>query len=180
MRQVKGSMFIMFAKAINADKTGAYDQFLTAQDKKILSGEILNSAWYPHETYKNCFLALSTTLANNDPKTLTDWGRQYGQSTMETVYKLALKKDDPMEAVNTYKVVLKNQFNFGRMRSEQISDNTLHIHLEGFDPDFEPWYYVALGWLERFLQLCIKKPVSSKIVQKSWEGAPHTVFEMSW
>jgi hypothetical protein len=40
-RQVKGSMFIIFAKAINADKEATFDSFLTDQDRRILSKLIL-------------------------------------------------------------------------------------------------------------------------------------------
>ncbi|SRR6056297_1071608 len=180
MAQVKGSMFINFAKAINADKKGTYDKYLTDADRQVLSRLILQSAWYPYETYKNCFQAVAAEVAQNDPETLRNWGREYGQQAMESVYKLALKKDTPQEAMDAYQMVLKNQFDFCSMKSRMASDNEITLTIEGVDSDFESWYYVAQGWIERFLQLCLKTPVTSEIVDRSWEGAPATVFKLSW
>lgn len=180
MRQVKGSMFIMFAKAIKSDKQGTYDKFLTNQDREVLSKLILQSNWYPFETYKNCFLAVARMVAQNNPEMLMDWGREYGEATMTAIYKNVLRKKDIRTAMNAYEQVFKSQFDFGRMEGKMLSENELTISVEDFDYTFEYWYYVALGWMERTIQLVIKKEVRSEIIARSWKGAPATVFKMSW
>jgi hypothetical protein len=53
MVKVKGTMIVLFVKGIRADKSGRHDPFLTDQDRGIISQQILPSAWYPAETYKN-------------------------------------------------------------------------------------------------------------------------------
>ncbi len=180
MRQVKGSIFIGFAKSIKADKQGTFDRFLTDKDKEILSGLILQSKWYPYETYKNCFLAVAKVVARNNPETLRDWGREYGEATLTTIYKSALMKKEPQAAMNDYQRIFKGHFDFGRIEGEMVSENAITITVSDFDKDFEPWYYVAQGWMERFIQLLIDKPVRSEILDRSWAGAPATVFKMSW
>ncbi|MFP4445861.1 MAG: hypothetical protein ACLFPD_06400 [Desulfosudaceae bacterium] len=180
MRQVKGTLFINIAKNIKADKTGVFDKFLTDEDRQILSKLILQSAWYPYETYRNCLTAIAAVLAKNDPDILKDWGREQGQATMETIYKLALKKDDAQEAMNSYDRVVKAQFNFGSITGTMVGDQEMHITMEGFDKDFEAWYHIASGWMEKYLELVLKKPVKSRIIKKSWEGAPATVFQLTW
>ncbi len=180
MRQVKGSMFIMFVKAIKSDKKGSFDKFLTDKDREVISKLILSSGWYPFETYKNCFLALSTVTANNNPNMLRDWGRVYGEETVKTIYKSILLKKDAKSAIEEYQRIFKNQFDFGRMEATIISDNEMTVAVKDFDKDFEPWYYVAQGWIERVIQLVIQKPVRSEIMERSWAGAPATVFKLNW
>ena len=180
MRQVKGSMFLIFAKVINADKKGTYDKYLTDQDKAVLSKLVLPSNWYPFETYKNCFLAVSQVVVNNNPEKLKDWGRDFAESTLTTIYKSLLLKKDAQSALDAYKLQLKNQFNFGKVDSEMVSENEMIITIEDFDNTFEPWFHVAIGWLERLIQLVIKKPVRSEFLKRSWQGGPATVFKMNW
>jgi hypothetical protein len=90
MRKVKGSIFIPWVKAIKAYKTGLYDDHLMQEDKKILSGLILPSSWYSFETYKNCFIAVSTVFAQNNPEIIREWGREYSNQIMGSVYKRAI------------------------------------------------------------------------------------------
>lgn len=180
MQQVKGSMLIDFAKAIRADKTGAFDKFLTDQDRTVLSQRVLPANWYPFETYKNCFTAVSRVVAKDNPETLKEWGRQYGAATMTSIYKIILQKKDARSAMAAYQSVLKSQFNFGRMESKMVSDNEMLIGVIGFGDDFKVWYPVALGWMERTIQLIINKPVRSDIVDHTWEGAPAEVFRLRW
>lgn len=180
MRQVKGSMFIMFVKAIKSDRKGAFDKFLTNQDREVLSGLVLQSQWYPYETYKNCFLAVSRVIARDAPKTLRDWGRIYGEESITTIYKSVLLKKDPRAAIEEYQRIFKSQFDFGRMEGNVTSDNEMTVTVFDFDKDVEPWYYVAQGWIERLIELVIKKPVRSEILDRSWAGAPATVFRLNW
>ncbi|MFX1397984.1 MAG: hypothetical protein ACFFAS_13185 [Promethearchaeota archaeon] len=48
---------------IKADKSGAYDNLLTDEDKEVISERIFDAAWYPFETYKNCFNAVARIFA---------------------------------------------------------------------------------------------------------------------
>jgi len=66
------------------------------------------------------------------------------------------------------------------MEGEVISDNEINITVLDFDNNFEPWYYVSQGWMERFIQLVINKQVRSEILERSWAGAPNTVYKMNW
>ncbi|MFO7557939.1 MAG: hypothetical protein R6X10_03835 [Desulfobacterales bacterium] len=180
MRKVKGSIFIPWAKAIKADKTGLYDDHLTEEDKKVLSGLILSSSWYSFETYKNCFNAVSTVIAQNNPETLLEWGREYSNQIMGSVYKRAILEGDPKQAMEQFVFVFKSMFSFAKMSNEFVSDTEMIVSIEEFDPDFELCYYLFRGWLEKFIELCLKKAVQTKFVQKSWEGAPLTQIKVTW
>jgi len=180
MAKVKGSMFVTFVKAIKADKTGVYDKLLTDQDKEIISKLILQSSWYPFETYKNCFNAVCQVNANNNPETLRDWGRMAGESTMSTIYKTVVNQKDAAAAIRAFKQILGSMYDFGDIQEEVTAENEMIIKVLDVDPDFEAWYWVCQGWVERTIELVIKKKVTSEILERSWEGAPATVYKMSW
>ncbi|HIJ58008.1 MAG TPA: hypothetical protein HPQ03_18070 [Deltaproteobacteria bacterium] len=180
MRKVKGTMFIPWVKAIKADKTGLCDDHLTQGEKEVMSGLILPSSWYSFETYKNCLNAVSMVFAQNNPGTLWEWGKEYGKSIMSSVYKRAIQEEDPKLAMEQFVFVFKSMFNFGRLSFEIVSDNEMLVSIEEFDPDFEVWYYVTIGWLEQFIELCLKKTVQAEFGQKSWEGAPMTQIKVTW
>ena len=178
--QVKGSMLVTFVKAIKADKTGACQKLLTEEDKKVVSSLILASKWYPFEIYKNCFKAVCQVNAKNRADVLKEWGRFAGEETMTNIYKTVLNKKDAQSALEAFKQITKNVYDSISIESTMVSDNEVLIKITDFDPDFEQWYLVSLGWIERTIELVIKKDVKSQVVERSWLGAPATVFKMSW
>ncbi len=180
MRNVKGSILLPWVKAIKANKTGAYDRYLTEKDKETLSKLILPSSWYDFETYKNCFTAVVDVEAKGALEVCHDWGRAYSDVIMSSVYKRAIKKGDPKAAMDQFTFVYKSMFSFGKVISEFVSDREMIVTIEDFDPHLEAWYYVTRGWLERFIELCLDKKVSSEFLTKSWRGDPATRIKTTW
>lgn len=178
--QVKGSMLVTFVKAIKADKTGTCKKLLTDEDKEIISKLILATKWYPFETYKNCFKAVCKVNAGNNPEMLRQWGRLAGEETMTNIYKTVLNRKDAASALSAFQTVVKNVYDSIKIEKTMLSDNEVMITISEFDPDFQEWYLIGLGWIERTIELVIKKAVKSQIIEKSWLGAPATVFKMSW
>jgi len=173
-------MLIEFVKSIKADKTGAFDRFLTDADRAVLSQRILPGSWYPFETYKRCFTAVARVLAKDNAETLREWGRQYGQATMTSIYKIILQKKDAQSAMTAYNSVFRSQFNFGKTEFKMVSENEMLIGLMGFEPDFTALHHVAQGWMERTIALVINKPVRSEIAGNTWEGGPAVVIRLRW
>ena len=180
MKRAKGSVLIDFVKTIRADKTGAYDSLLTAEDKEIISQRILPSAWYPFETFKRCFNAVFEVLAKKNLEQVRKWGRIYGEAIMGSIYKGLLKQGEPKEYLKKYEVYIKNFFDFGSIEVEEEGENQVLLHIKGFDPEFVPLYYMMYGWLERTLELCGAKNIQGEFVKKSWEGADETAIRFRW
>jgi len=97
-----------------------------------------------------------------------------------TIYKTVFNKKDAKSAMGNFQQIVKNVYDSINIKTEKVSDNELMIKITDFDPDFEQWYLVGLGWMERTIELVIKKDVKSQIIERSWLGAPATVFKMSW
>ena len=180
MARVKGTILVDFVKTIRADKTGAYDSYLTDEDRRIISERILPSGWYPYDTFKRCFNAVVAVLAKNDMEKVRQWGRIYGENIITNVYKGFIKQGAPMESLKKYSTYIRNLFDFGEFIVEPVSENEAFIIVRGLDKDFEPQYHMMRGWLERSLELCGAKDIKVEVISLEWEGAPETKSRISW
>lgn len=180
MQKVKGTIFAPWVKGIKADKSGVYDTLLTEEDKAVLSKLILSSSWYSFETYRNCVNAVAKIVAKDDGETIRQWGRAYSDEIMTSVYKHAIKKGDPKAAMDQFLYVFKSMFDFGKVNNELLAGGEMLVSIEAFEPDFEMFYHITRGWLERFIELCLDKSVQSEFVKKSWASDPVTQIKVSW
>ena len=173
-------MVKMVVKAIKANKTGIYDKFITDKDKEVISQTILDSIWYPYEVYKKCLDALCKIDAKEKVETLIQWGRIESEKTMTSVYRLSIVEGNLKSAMEKYRRFHKRVFNFGDIITEFKSDNRMIVTYKDFDRDFKNFYFIALGWIFKFIELCIGVNPSYKLLKKSWEGADETKFEIYW
>jgi hypothetical protein len=180
MKQVKGSILLPWVKAIKANKSGIYDNLLTRETKEAISKLILSSSWYPFDIYKNCFNTIAQVEGKGDRNLCREWGRAYSESIMKSVYKSSIVKTDPQAIMDRFKLVMKSMFNFGQLKYELSSNNRMIITVEDFDPDFELFYYIIIGWLEKYIELCLGKPVQAEFIEKSWEGSPVTRIKVAF
>ena len=178
--QVKGSMLVGFVKAIKADTSGRFDDLLSDEAKSLINERILAAKWYPFAPYKSCFQAVCTANAGSNPEVMRQFGRKAGEETMKSIYRTIFNKDTAEGAMDSFRVIGNTVYDSVTVKSEMVGDSKIRMSFHDFDPDFPEWYMVGLGWMERTMELVLDKDVTSVIVAKSWEGAPATVFEMSW
>ena len=178
--RVKGTVMIDFVKTIKADRRGSYDQYLTDEDRQVMSERILPSGWYPYDTYKRVFSAVVKVLANNDMEKVRQWGRIYGETIVTNVYKGLIREGQPMETLKKYATYIRSFFDFGDLVIDGLSEREAQITFKGMDPDFQAQYYIMIGWMERSLEMCGAKGISSEFTARSWQGAAETKVRMSW
>jgi len=180
MARVKGTILIDFVKVIRSDGKNQFDRHLTVQDKKIITERILPSAWYPYETYRNCFAAIAAVVANNNPQTIRQWGRLYSEAIISGVYKGLIKEGAPIQSLEKYATHVHNLFDFGELLTVPLSASGAEVVMKGFEADFQPQYHMMRGWLERSVELCGARDIKSDFVMKSWDGAPETRLALGW
>ncbi|MFX1275133.1 MAG: hypothetical protein ACFFAT_08830 [Promethearchaeota archaeon] len=180
MKNIKGSLLKNFVIAIRANRSGVYEEFITDEDWKIINQRILDAAWYPYETFKNCFNAVCKVEAKDNIKIIEQWGYDYGNHILDRIYKEPMRKRDLETAMNSYNGLFKLWFNFGKQHGEIISDNEIHVFIEDFDKDFRLFYYNAIGWMRGFFNKYLSTRVTTEFLEKSWEGADKTVVKITW
>jgi len=180
MKQVKGSLFQVVAKWIRSNKSGIYNDLLLDKDWEVINSRILPSVWYPFENYKNCLNALIKVEAKGDLETCIKWGQIDVIDKMEGIYSHTIVKGDIKATLEKFSRIFNLMFNFSNIAVEIIGENEVNIIANDFDPDFEGFFYIARGYFEKFLELCLEKKIQSKFLKKSWEGEETTIFNFSW
>jgi hypothetical protein len=178
---VKGSIFVEFVKAVRVgNKTGMFDKYLTDADREIIKQRIMPNLWYPYETFKNCLQAFFKTVANENLETIKEWGRKYSEMVMPKIYVAILKKDDPLSFIKRVGVFERNFFDFGRAEALLEGKTQAVYTTVDMDPEYAPFQYMIMGWVEHSLELCGAKNLKSTILTKSWEGGANTSVRLTW
>lgn len=180
MKKVKGSLVKLIIKAIKANKNGAYDHILSNEGKELINQRIFDSIWYSYKAYRNVHDALAKVEARNNPSVLFQWGQKFGEALMSTIYRRTLSGVNAMDAIERYTRFHKLVYNWGQLIPEFLSDSHLIVTYKDFERDWELYYYVSSGWMHKYLEMSIKKPVTFKFYKKSWEGADWTAFDFTW
>ncbi|MFX1276590.1 MAG: hypothetical protein ACFFBP_03370 [Promethearchaeota archaeon] len=179
-KKVKGSLFKLMVKAVRANKSGIYDTLLSDEAKRITEQRILDSIWYPYEVYRNIHDAVVKVDGKNNPKILVEWGKRFGEALMTSIYKNTMVDRDIEILLDKYQRFHPLVFNWGEFKAKLTSDNQIKIIYENFQKDWQDVYYIAIGWVLRFMELCIGKKIEYKIIKKSWEGDDSTEFILFW
>jgi len=180
MKQVKGSLFQVVVNWIRSNKSGIYNGLLSDKDWEVINNRILPSIWYPFENYKNCLNALIKIEAKGDMETYIKWGRIDVIDKMEGFYSHIIVKGDIKATLEKFSRIFDLMFNFSKIIIEIIGENEVNVIANDFGLDFKGFFYIARGYFEKFLELCIEKKITSDFIKKSWEGDNETQFKLSW
>ncbi|MFX1274309.1 MAG: hypothetical protein ACFFAT_04620, partial [Promethearchaeota archaeon] len=137
MWKVKGALLKNFVIIIRSNKTGAYDNILTEEEKEIVNQQILDAVWYPYEYYKKLFTAVANVEADGDPKKIEEWGFTYAKQAVDRIHRGKSKRRSLRHAITSYDALIKLWFNFGILKENIISDNEINIEITEFDNEFD-------------------------------------------
>ncbi|MFX1398547.1 MAG: hypothetical protein ACFFAS_16075 [Promethearchaeota archaeon] len=181
-RKVKGTLVKSIVKGIKSDKTNKqkYDDFLTDKAKELLNIRILDSLWYSFDMYLELYLALGKFYAKNNNAIFLKWGRQFGEGIMTSIYRHIIGEGNVDKLIEKYRRLYKLFFNFGNYSLERISNNEIIVGYKDFEPNYEFWYYTAVGWIQKSVEMCIEKKVNYEFLKKSWKGDEFTEFKFTW
>ncbi|MFX1503129.1 MAG: hypothetical protein ACFFDH_19370 [Promethearchaeota archaeon] len=180
IKKVKGSSVKLMVKAAKGNWSEIYEEILTDEAKKLLGHRILDATWYPYEVYRNIHDAVVLVDGKKNPKILHQWGYKYGEVIMTTIYKNTIVDTSIEKIIDKFRIFFKLTYNWGHIKMNKISDTKVIISYEDFERDWEYFYYIANGWMLRFLELCLNKSISYELIEKSWEGADSTKIMFSW
>jgi len=181
-RNVKGTIMKVIVKGIKSDKTNVqlYDDVLSDDAKELLNTRILDSVWYSHDTFIELYRALAQFFANNSPEIIVSWGQDFGQAIMTSIYKNIVIKGDLDKLIKKYQNFHRLMYNFGDFTIEKVSENEILLTYRNFDSKFEIWYFTSIGWMQKSVEMCIKKKVEYEILKRSWKGDQVTQYKLSW
>ncbi|MFC1884093.1 hypothetical protein ACFL2O_04920 [Thermodesulfobacteriota bacterium] len=180
MGKVKGSVIIPWVKSIRKDRSGDCDKYLSDEDRKVIFGKVLASAWYPYETYINCVNTVAKVEANGNLEKIRAWGREWVDKECEGIYKNTYVKTNPRRAIKIRQSMFNNFFDSIKIDLEEVSESEYIMSIKVPGPEFKPVFYVALGSMERGLELNGAEGLKAEFIDKNWEGASETRIRFSW
>jgi uncharacterized protein (TIGR02265 family) len=180
--KVKGTMLLDFVKMIRANRNLDWDKHLKAEDWEVVNSLVLPAKWYPVDVYKRCSYAAFVLLADSNLEAARANGQSMGRRLFENTYKSIVQSGDPGRALKQYVQVHSSFFNFGLLKFEMADSWKARIHLNYNDSSKSnaAFCYQMQGLLEALVRSAGGTNDRVAISAKQWEGAPATVFEITW
>ena len=178
--QVKGSMLMFVVKGVRAAGVEHFEPLLTDEDRGFLNQRILPINWYPFENYKRLFDSLVAVVARGNTRTVRKWGRDYGSTILEGVYRSVISPGNPFRSLKNYEQRFRSFYDFGVLEVSETGPGAAKLEIRSFDPSWEAIYEMIYGWLERTVELAGGKNPRIEFVARSWAGDPSTIYSVSW
>lgn len=178
--QVKGSMMMFVVKGIRAAGVEHFEPLLTDEDRGYLAQRILPINWYPFATYQRLFDSLVSVVARGNTQTVRQWGRDYGSTILEGVYRSVIIPGDPLRSLKNYEQRFASFYDFGTLKVKDTGPGTAELEIRNFDASWESIYEMINGWLERTVELAGGRNPRVTFGARSWAGDPSTLYRISW
>jgi len=181
-RKVKGTMIIDYVRMIRGNKHLKWDQYLTPDDWKMVMQRILPSAWYPLEFYRKVGWATFKLIGKENPELARLRGRIRGKELFQETYKYLPKDQGPAKALERFVSMYSSLFNFSSLQFKKIDDKHVKIRhdYDPNDPTNVPYCYNFMGHLDSLVEMAGGQNGKITLLSKQWEGAPATVFDITW
>jgi uncharacterized protein (TIGR02265 family) len=173
-------MLMYVVKAIRGGGIEHFDRFLTDADRELLTQKILPISWYPFESYKRLFEALVAVVAGGDMGVVQQWGRDYGSTILDGVYRSTVVVGNPLRSLKNHEQKFASFYDFGTFEVTDAGPGTADVLLCDFDPEWETIYQMICGWLERTAELAGAREPRVVFTARSWAGDPHTAYKVTW
>ena len=180
-KKVKGLLFADYVQMLKSRQDVDWRRHLPAEDLIFLDREILESEWYPFETFERMGLAIMKEIARGDMQMPRIWGRASVDSLFSQ-FRSLICEGDPRESLVRFQVLRRSFFDFGAIDIQVLFGTYAKIVIAYGMSRLaeEAACHQALGFFERLLELSGAGDLQYQFTARSWEGAPATVLELNW
>ena len=181
-RKVKGTMLVNQVRMIRANKDMDWAQFLAPEELAMVSGQILDFAWYPLKLYKHCGWATFQLLGRGNVDLARARGKKRGQELFRSVYGNLVRGQDPLRAIDAFVKMYSLLFNFSTLRFEKAGVKEVRVYhdYDGDDPAGRPYCYQLMGHFDALVEMTGGRNCRIALDGEQWSGAPQTVFDITW
>ncbi len=180
-KNVKGILFVDYIRMIKSRRNLDWGKYLTPDDMSFLDQDIVDSEWYPLDTFERMGVGILKEIASGDMEKVRLWGRQ-STGKLINAYESLVCKGDSRESMLRFQVLRKSFFNFGSIEIKALQDDCAILQI-GYGMSKiaeEAATYQALGFFEGLLKVSGAKDIRHEFKSKSWEGDPATILDLHW
>jgi len=181
-KKVKGTMVMDQVRLIRMNKDKDWSEYIKPEDWEIINGRILPSVWYPLELYWRLGWAAFNVLAKGNLDLVRLRGIAHGKELFGNIYKNLVFDKNPMKALERFVITYSSLFNFSTLKFEKVGEKHAQVHHEwdAKDPTEPPYCHELMGILDVLVEMTGGKNAKIKLKAKQWEGAPFTIFDITW
>ncbi|RJQ69415.1 MAG: TIGR02265 family protein [Desulfobacteraceae bacterium] len=181
-KKVKGSMLLEFVRMIRAHKNLDWNKFLQPEDWDIINSLVLPAKWYPLDFYRRCSMAAFVLLAKNNLEGARANGQVMAKHLFESTYKSMIQNKEPMRGLNQFVLTYASFYNFSMLKLEKAGPKHAKVHHnhDGRDKSNVPYCHQLQGMFETLVQMNGGTNLKVVLSAKQWEGAPETIFDITW
>ena len=178
---VRGDLFVDYVRMIKSRKDIDWSKYLLPDDMRFLNETIINSEWYPFDTFERMGVGIITEYADKDMQTVRLWGRTQVHDLIQT-HKDLVCEGDAAETLMRYHVLRKTFFNFSAVDLAGVNDGYAKFRISYNMSRLaeEAATYQTLGFFEGLLTLSGATDIRYKFTSRLWEGDAYTILEMQW
>lgn len=180
-KKIKGALFVEYVGLIKDRADIDWGKYLVPSDLTIIEQAIVDSQWYPFESFERIVVGIVTELAKGDMQIVRGWGRS-SIDRLKNRQRFLISDGNPMESLMRDQVRRHGEFNFNpiRIRSLVGGHVEIEIALGSCETVEQEAAYSAQGYFERVLELSGARDVHSDFKSKLWCGDPNTILEILW
>jgi uncharacterized protein (TIGR02265 family) len=181
-KKVKGTMLLDFVKMVKVHKNLDWNKHLKPEDWEIINSIILPSKWYPLDFFRRCSTAAFDLLAGGNLDLARANGQMMAKHLFETTYKSILQTKDPMRALSHFVTNYATLFNFSMLKLEKVDARHAKVmhDYDAREKGTAPYCHQMQGMFETMIQMTGGTNGKVVLAAKQWEGAPATIFDISW
>ncbi|OLS13197.1 MAG: hypothetical protein RBG13Loki_3178 [Promethearchaeota archaeon CR_4] len=116
--------------------------------------------------------------AKNNQNIIMEWGRTLGTQLLTTIYKSTVTDRSLKTIIMSYTRFHKQIFNFGQVEGKINSEHEVEFIYKDFEPNWQNFYSIATGWMERYIEFCVSQKVQYKVIKDPDDGTVH--IKLSW
>lgn len=180
-RNVRGLLFVDYVRMIRGQKDIDWTRYLQPSDIALLTARIDPEGWYAMETFERFGIAILREIARGQLEGVQMWGR-FQVGSVQKRYPDLVVSGPPSATIEQFRLHAWSLFDYAAVEvvSVNAEDALVAVLFEMGPIAEETACNQSLGFFVGLLETAGATNVQGRFLEKSWEGASHTLIDLRW
>jgi uncharacterized protein (TIGR02265 family) len=184
-RQIKGGVLLsrldFVRERAGDDALQAIIKALPEPDRKVLTGLVLPSSWYPFDTAARLEEAIAALLSPDDhDRIFLEMGRASADANLLAHHAVFVRKDDPQHLLSCAPQIYSLYYHSGRRTYEKTGPNSAVLKTFDAEQYSANDCLTVVGWHRRAIELSGGREAQVTETQCRDRGADYCEYRCEW
>ena len=170
-----------FVKEKFPNKYDIWINTLPEESKKIFTGLVMPTAWYP---LKEAFIIpiekIGELFYDSAKIAAEKSGRYSAEKSLKGIYKIFVKVASPQYVIKRGSNVFSSYYKPARIKASSTSKKSAKVTIYNFSKEEEVIISRVAGWIQRAAEITGESNVRTQISQTSENGDPTYFIDVNW